>query len=56
LDVPKSRKGNWIMIPPYNGDSILAEVNIEVGNSAEYQLYDLNKDIGQRQNLAGGQP
>jgi len=50
------RKGNWIMIPPYSGDSILEEVNIEVGNSAGYQLYDLNSDIGQKNNLAGGQP
>jgi len=50
------RKANWIMIPPYSGDSILEEVNIEVGNSAGYQLYDLNSDIGQKNNLAGGQP
>ncbi len=50
------RKGDWLMIPPYPGDPILEEVNIEVGNSPEYQLYNLKKDIGQKQNLAKGQP
>jgi arylsulfatase A-like enzyme len=46
------RKGNWLMIPPYSGDAILEEVNIEVGNSPEYQLYNLKEDIGQKHNLA----
>lgn len=50
------RKGDWLMIPPYPGDPILEEVNIEVGNSPEYQLYNLKKDIGQKQNLAKEQP
>ena len=50
------RKGNWLMIPPYTGDAILQEVNIEVGNSREYQLYNLKEDIGQKSNLAKKQP
>jgi len=50
------RKGNWLMIPPYSGDAVLEEVNIEVGNSPEYQLYNLKEDIGQKQNLAKKQP
>jgi arylsulfatase A-like enzyme len=50
------RQGDWIMIPPYPGDAILAEVNIEVGNSNEYQLYNLKKDIGQKNNLAKAKP
>ena len=50
------RQGDWMMIPPYSGDSILEEVNIEIGNDKEYQLYNLKKDIGQKNNLAKAQP
>jgi len=49
------RKGDWLMIPPYGGDSILEEVNIELGNSDEYQLYNLKEDISQKNNLAKSQ-
>jgi arylsulfatase A-like enzyme len=50
------RQGDWIMIPPYSGDSILEEVNIEMGNDKDFQLYNLKKDIGQKNNLAKAQP
>jgi len=50
------RKGDWLMIPPYPGDAILEEVNIELGNSKDYQLYNLKNDIGQKNNLAKTQP
>jgi arylsulfatase A-like enzyme len=50
------RQGDWIMIPPYSGDPILEEVNIEMGNDKEFQLYNLKKDIGQKNNLAKTQP
>ena len=50
------RNGNWLMIPPYKGNPILEEVNIEVGNSPDYQLYNLKEDIGQKHNLAKQQP
>ena len=50
------RQGDWMMIPPYSGDAILEEVNIEMGNDKEYQLYNLKKDIGQKNNLAKAQP
>ncbi len=46
------RKGDWAMIPPHKGAAISRNVNIEVGNSAEYQLYNLKEDIGQQNNLA----
>ena len=46
------RKGNWIMIPPYKGPAINKFVNIELGNSDKYQLYNLKEDIGQENNLA----
>ena len=50
------RKGDWLMIPPYKGDKILDEVNIEIGNSDEFQLYNLKEDIGQQKNLAASKP
>ena len=49
------RQGDWIMIPPYSGDPILEEVNIEMGNDKDFQLYNLKKDIGQKNNLAKAQ-
>jgi arylsulfatase A-like enzyme len=50
------RQGDWMMIPPYPGDPILEEVNIEMGNDKDFQLYNLKKDIGQKNNLAKAQP
>jgi arylsulfatase A-like enzyme len=50
------REGDWLMIPPYPGDAILAEVNIEIGTSKDYQLYNLKQDIGQKINLAKENP
>lgn len=46
------RKGNYILIPPYNGPAVSSQVNIELGNSSEYGLYNLDDDIGQQNNLA----
>lgn len=50
------RQGDWMMIPPYPGDPILEEVNIEMGNDKDFQLYNLKKDISQINNLAKAQP
>ncbi len=47
------RQGNWIMIPPYKGAALNKWVNIETGNSPEYQLYNLSDDVVQQKNLAG---
>ncbi len=46
------RKGDWIMIPPYKGPAINSYVNIELGNSKEYQLYNRKEDIAQQNNLS----
>ena len=46
------RKGDWVMIPPYNGAARNNSVNIELGNAKEYQLYNLKEDIGEQNNLA----
>ena len=50
------RSGDWVMIPPYNGPAKLKAVNIEIGNSNQYQLYDLSQDISQQINLAESNP
>ncbi len=50
------RQGDWAMIPPYDGPSINQSVNIELGNDNEYQLYNLEEDIGQQNNLAESHP
>ena len=46
------RKGDWALIPPYNGPALSRFVNIELGNSDEFQLYNLKEDIGEQNNLA----
>jgi arylsulfatase A-like enzyme len=50
------RQGDWALIPPYKGGAISTEVNIELGNNKEYQLYNLKKDIGQQFNVAISNP
>ncbi len=50
------RKGEWVMIPPYKGPVIQKDVNIELGNSLEFQLYNVKDDIGQQTNLAKENP
>ncbi|MFV0589969.1 MAG: sulfatase family protein [Draconibacterium sp.] len=50
------RKNNWLMIPPYKGPAKLGSVNIELGNSPEFQLYNLNDDLGQQKNMAESNP
>jgi len=50
------RKDNWILIPPYKGPAKNQNVNIELGNYPDYQLYNLDDDIGQQENLAATNP
>ncbi|MCE4564609.1 arylsulfatase [Maribellus sp. CM-23] len=50
------RAGNWLMIPPYNGPAVASNVNIELGNSPEFQLYNLSDDLGQQNNQATENP
>jgi len=50
------RKGDWIMIPPYEGPKVNKQVNIELGNDDVYQLYNLKEDLGQRTNVAESKP
>ena len=46
------RSGDWALIPPYVGQAINKQVNIELGVSNKYQLYNLKEDVGQQNNLA----
>nr|WP_320119180.1 arylsulfatase [uncultured Marinifilum sp.] len=50
------RMGDWLMIPPYKGKAINEKVNIELGTSPEFQLYNLKEDITQQNNLAKKNP
>ncbi|MDD4225325.1 MAG: arylsulfatase [Mariniphaga sp.] len=50
------RKENWALIPPYKGPAINNNVNIELGNSEKYLLFNLDKDINQQDNLAETEP
>jgi arylsulfatase A-like enzyme len=50
------RSGDWAMIPPYKGPAVQNQVNIELGNSSEYQLYNIKEDPGQQTNLAISNP
>ncbi len=50
------RQGDLVLIPPYGGPELNTQVNIELGNSKNFQLYDLSSDLGQQQNLAKENP
>ena len=50
------RSGDWAMIPPYPGPAVQNQVNIELGNSTDYQLFNLKDDPSQQTNLATSNP
>ena len=50
------RNGDWAMIPPYNGVAISKNVNIELGNSKDFKLYNLKEDPSQKNDLAKKEP
>jgi len=49
-------KGHWKYIEPSDGAKIARNVNIELGNDPEPQLYNLKNDLGERHNLAAQHP
>ncbi|MBD1420946.1 sulfatase family protein [Sphingobacterium chuzhouense] len=49
-------KGQWKYIAPSNGPAYAKLTDTELGNSPEPQLYDLSKDIGEKDNLAKKYP
>ncbi len=46
------RKGQWKLIPPYEGPAVSNHTNVELGRSGELQLYNLADDPGEQKNLA----
>jgi arylsulfatase A-like enzyme len=50
------RKGPWKYISPHNGSPIMKQVSIETGANPEDQLYRLDKDRGETNNLAKRYP
>ena len=50
------RKGDWVMIPPYKGPEISKYVNIELGNSMDFKLYNLEDDPSQKVDLSKKEP
>ncbi|CAM4257965.1 sulfatase family protein [Zobellia nedashkovskayae] len=50
------RNGDWAMIPPYKGAAVNTQVNIELGNDSEYQLYNVKEDLSQTKNVAKENP
>jgi arylsulfatase A-like enzyme len=49
-------KDGWKYITPNKGAAYDKAVGIETGNSTEPQLYNLNKDVGEKNNLAAQYP
>ncbi|MEN0052403.1 MAG: arylsulfatase [Mucilaginibacter sp.] len=49
-------KGDWKYIEPSNGPLINKDVNMELGNNPEPQLYYIKNDIGEKHNLAESNP
>ena len=50
------REGTWKFIEPSKGPRVTANTDIETGNDPGGQLYDLARDLGERQNLAAQYP
>lgn len=50
------KKGDWVLIPKYQGASIMQNTQTETGRSEQDQLYNLKPDRGERINLAEKEP
>jgi arylsulfatase A-like enzyme len=49
-------KGKWKYIYPSNRPAYDKYTDTELGNNPEPQLYDLSKDLGERENVAAQNP
>ncbi|MDR2499057.1 MAG: arylsulfatase [Tannerellaceae bacterium] len=50
------REGNWVLIPPSPGQAYSPLTGTDTGRSPDYQLYNLEADLGQQTNLAASEP
>jgi arylsulfatase A-like enzyme len=50
------RQGKWKYIEPNSGPKITANTNTETGADPAAQLYDLSRDLGEKENVAARQP
>jgi len=50
------RAGSWKYMEPARGPKVNTNTNIETGNAPDPQLYDLNSDPGEQENLAARHP
>jgi len=50
------REGDWVLFPPSEGEAYSPLTGTETGRSPEYQLYNLETDLGERTNLAANNP
>ena len=50
------RQNNWVMIPPYDLIAVHPRVNIELGNSKDHLLFNLEEDISQQNDLSKSNP
>jgi arylsulfatase A-like enzyme len=50
------RQRNWKFIPANKGEAFTRNTRTETGNVPEPQLYDLNSDPGEKQNVAAAYP
>jgi hypothetical protein len=49
-------EGDWKLIEPGKGAKINRNTNTELGNDSQPQLYDLSKDIAEKNNVAAEHP
>jgi len=50
------REGNWKYIEPGQGPRMSVQTNTELGNDPAPQLYDLSRDLSEKENLAAREP
>jgi arylsulfatase A-like enzyme len=50
------RKGPWKLIEPGKGPKVLANTNTETGQTGEFQLYNLEEDLGESKDVAAQHP
>lgn len=50
------RKGDYVLIPPYNGKAYRKSKEVELGNVTDYVLYNVREDRMQQHELSASEP